>query len=612
MREKEALTPCLQVSLPVGPRKSVKLSRDEGLLIEGKAGKVTWMSLKGSFVHYRAHYAGESLKLLGEGAPFICTGAGTWLNAMRLRSILWTRKEKCYWLTLDSGVPQKGSGGGSEPLRVRVHPAMGKKIADALGLPHLYHVEPFPELHRALWEEGLRDYNVELIRMESGELRRCFDDSGKVDVERLTGNLLWQLYRYRIAGREPSYEVTTPRGFLYRPLLVVLNRLGLTSAGVFAASLNIPGTLTSLELPDGAPSPEIPGPPGAPGAREKLFRIAADSPLWPFISPAHGPEVSVMGAGATGTDYWYALLLRTLVELSAKRRFFTYRDLGFEDVRPDLRCIGEKHPRVVLVIEKYSLSKVLHEAGGRLGISAVILGGNPSWIPTEYFCDALKGRLEPSDPVHLVSLVDYDPFGWLLVEMFREQLERYGVKAASVRHLVVPSRFSAEEIRQVSYQVESPHEAIRGKIRKWMEAGGGIEGKPRGIHADDLWPHERIWSALEEVCRGLLEGEKGMTSARRALPEAPPAPVEPSPSIPYGAMDGPLFAKGLPRLVVQGDIKTGLVLLPPGEVASIRPEHGGRLELVTVTGDVFHLSKGTGPDFNRVQEAEGICGVAED
>jgi hypothetical protein len=59
----------------------------------------------------------------------------------------------------------------------------------------------------------------------------------------------------------------------------------------------------------------------------------------------------------------------------------------------------------------------------------------------------------------------------------------------------------------------------------------------------------------------------------------------------YGSLEGPLFAIGLDRLVLQGDRETGLALVDPGEVSMIRVEHGGRLEISSRAGLLFHLSR---------------------
>ncbi len=59
----------------------------------------------------------------------------------------------------------------------------------------------------------------------------------------------------------------------------------------------------------------------------------------------------------------------------------------------------------------------------------------------------------------------------------------------------------------------------------------------------------------------------------------------------YGSLEGPLFAAGLDRLVLQGDTGTGIALIDPREVALVQVEHAGRLAFVTAAGEVFHLSR---------------------
>jgi len=535
-----------QVTLPVGTGQSVTVNRGDVLLIEGKEGTVTWITGTGHFVHYGAQYAVQSLALLGEHHGFIAIGAGRWLNRERLSSIRWSRPDKCYWLTIDSAGPG-APGDAPGPMVIRMHPAMGKKLAATMGLPHLYHVEPLPEVHRHLLEEGLRDYPREIFIMGAPELRGYFETGGAIDEELLVRTMAWQFFRWRCLGRRPSYEMAIPRGFIYRPVCPVLVRLGLGSRDG-----RVPGVDEREEVPPPR-AEEEPEPPPDGDPSERTVNI----------------------------DYYTTMLLRILVDLSAERRLFTYRDLGLADARPDLRRIGARRPAIVLVVEKYSLIQVMADASERFGISGIVLGGNPSWISTEHFCWKLLEALGGERPVRLITLVDYDPFGWLLAGMFRDQLERYGISTGSMKHLVLPAMFTAEEIAAVSYPVESTSAAISGKIKKWMASGGGINGEPRGIHADDLWPHERIFEALEKECRRAPRRGREGGRGERGVVTAPA----------YGSMEGPLFAAGLDRLVLQGSTATGLVFLDPREVSLVEVEHAGRLALVTTAGEVFHLSR---------------------
>lgn len=556
----------VQITLPVGNGEVVNFNLDQVALVEGAGGKVRWITALGSFIEHGAYYAARSVKRLGEGSGLVRVGQGRFLNLSWLRSILWVRKEKRFHFGLAAppGVKLGGSGeesggtgvpGGPElpPGEILVRHPMMKPIAQALGMPHLYHVEPLPPLHQILWQEGLRDYSKEIYQMSREELVRYFTRPGEVgaptsasgdagtggagdagaawdagaigdaggagdagaagagdaaeksaaphiEVERLMANLIWQLHRYRTLGISPSYGVWSLRGFWYRPVFVVLNRLGLAfpeGPGEGVAALEAAAGLDAAGL-EAASAAELPEP------FARLLREAAGSEGLEDNAPREGLEANAAGRGTRSNEYYYRQTLAKLVQMSSDYRLFTYRELGFADLRPDLRFLGERRPGVVIVCEKVNLFPAALLACQRWGISGVCLGGNPTWLPTECFAEKLLEVFDPAQPLHLVTLVDYDPFGWLLAEMFRDQLSRYGLTTAELRHLVLPSRFTPKELRDTSYRLTSKYPPIQTKIRKWFRLTGGINGKRRGIHSDQLWPEDRILKAVEESCGDIL------------------------------------------------------------------------------------------------------------
>jgi hypothetical protein len=526
-----------EVSIRTGAGKALSVRREDVLLVEGKDEKVTWTTVRGAFTQAGEHYAGKALREIGWEDSFIGAGAGLYINPCRLRSILWIRKEKSFRILLDSGE-------GRAPLEVRVHPEKRKTMAKALGLAHLYNVEPLPDEHRVLWEEGLRDYSTELFYMTEDELRGFFSrEDGSIDVRRLIANIIWQQFRWKRLGRTLSSDTATERGFWYRPVKTVLMRLGLLKHTAHSALLN---------LSDGGVFPED---------LSDLLLFGLD-----WRSPRSEGDLD-------------ALMLKILVDMVGDYRLFTYRDLGFMDPEKD-RCIGTTRPETVLVVEKKNLFSVASKAHERWGVSAVCLGGNPTWLPTEYFCFELQKALPPGKSVRLLTIVDYDPFGWILAEIFRNQLDRYGVDVSSMRHLVTPHRFTEEEIRSLSYVVESDSPAIRGKIEKWVQDGGGIDGEARAIQADHIWPRERYDAVLEEE----ISRPEPRRKARRVKKAKKPTSFSSS----YFACPCEECAGSL---ILQGPREMGLAFVPPEEIALIREEYNGRLEAVSTRGEVYHLSK---------------------
>lgn len=191
--------------------------------------------------------------------------------------------------------------------------------------------------------------------------------------------------------------------------------------------------------------------------------------------------------------FWNAYLA-VLGDLVGRDRLLTYRELGFRDPRPDLRRIGDRRPDIVVVAEKASLEESVLRLHEEFGVSYLVLGGIPSLLSTEFFAEHL-----PVKSVTVVGFVDYDPGGWIATDAFCQQLERYGVQARLAGQLVLPGRFSAEEIELYSQAIEAETPATEGKLKAWMERSGGIAGEARRMHADHLRPVERVVAAFREV-----------------------------------------------------------------------------------------------------------------
>lgn len=320
-------------------------------------------------------------------------------------------------------------------------------LARAFGLPSLDWLEPLPPEHGCLYRERLRDFPSELLRTPAADLRAAFGD----DARAATANVVWQAVRYRAAGTPKDYG-TDERGFWYLPLLPVLVRLhGVHPTRVMAAVG--PAALAALQT-------------------------AWCSDRW---------------------DPFYQRFLDLLSRLVGKDRLFTYRELGFDDHRPDLRAIGSSRPTVVLLVEKASLLAAAREIARRFGVSFIVMGGSPKYVATEFFVAAL-GHV--GAPLEVVAFVDFDPEGWSMPPAFVRQLARYGVQAACGKQLVRPSRFSAQEIEYLAEPIEVDTPVRISLLRHWMAETGGIGGKPFRLHANHLTVERAVAAFAEETGLG--------------------------------------------------------------------------------------------------------------
>lgn len=391
---------------------------------------------------HRRVAAGTSAEAAARLHPHLVkAGRGRYVNRLRLHAIRPERKR--FRLVLDTGEELTVAWGAREAL------------AAGLGLPHLYYLEPMSPLHESLYREGLRDWPWELYETPADLLIPALGD----DERRCVANVIWQAYRYG-EDRRPATYGRSERGFWYVPAMDVAVR-----AGFF----------TEATVDEDA-------------ARRLIF--------------SRGAPAALRWAARGGADRHYALYLALMATMVGDYRLFDFEDIGLEDPRPDLRTLGAKRPDVVLVAEKRDLDRATRLIGNRHGVSTIILGGIPSLLSTEYFAKML--RAAGVSTVVVLAYVDFDPGGWIAISGFQAQLARYAIQVRHTGYLIRPSRFTSNEIALHAYPVRATTPQIGGKIEDWLAASGGIEGAPRGLHADTL-PVDRVLMAFEEEVRAAGE-----------------------------------------------------------------------------------------------------------
>ncbi|HOX63805.1 MAG TPA: LytTR family transcriptional regulator DNA-binding domain-containing protein [Verrucomicrobiota bacterium] len=151
--------------------------------------------------------------------------------------------------------------------------------------------------------------------------------------------------------------------------------------------------------------------------------------------------------------------------------------------------VGAYNPHVILMAEKESHFRFLQQMQDLTGSSIVATGGQPSTITSEYFTDDLKTKLQNignTDQITVLSLTDYDPFGWALLDTFMGDLKTFGIKTSQVINLSVPKNYKPEELEMLHYDIEKSGDTPPVMLRKWMKLTNGIDGKPWGMEVDVL------------------------------------------------------------------------------------------------------------------------------
>ena len=148
---------------------------------------------------------------------------------------------------------------------------------------------------------------------------------------------------------------------------------------------------------------------------------------------------------------------------------------------------------IILVGEKAGHLKKLKRLQDEYGITIAVLGGMPSILSTEYLVDELEKVFDiKKKPVSLILFVDFNSSSAIIAATFINQLKHQEIKnITSISHLLTPDSFTKEELPHVTDQIAVNSPADKTKLRKWMEAGGGVDfgdgiKQPIGIETEAL------------------------------------------------------------------------------------------------------------------------------
>ena len=311
---------------------------------------------------------------------------------------------------------------GPEQVPVPLATPFAAPLQARLGLPSLDHVIPWNERYQAILDENLRAFEQPIQSFS---------------VERLRAE-----FRYQTIDKLHVRQLIANMIWQYQ------------------------GWLT---LPDADP--------------RKTWPVEGNiRTFWYHLKPV------ISRLGVLDAPRQYDQMVDVFTQLVCRRKFFRYRDFGFVDEGESNRKLPEGgFPHIVLVAEKAGHFRKLERLQAEFGFTIVALGGSPSRLSAEYFIDELADRVDlKATPLRLISLVDYDPSGDLIISSFREHLAGFGVRARSLAHVLTPARFTSEELPNVVFEVPLRDKDDRTKAERWIARGNGIDGKPLGIECEAL------------------------------------------------------------------------------------------------------------------------------
>ena len=244
-------------------------------------------------------------------------------------------------------------------------------------------------------------------------------------------------------------------------------------------------------------------------AREnRLARERGEEPAFQGHGRAlwhHLPEVLVrrLPPAEQGADA-YETLTRVLSDMVFERRLLTYSELELTDHCWEERRIGAERPDVLVVAEKRSYFRLLRRVHEATGVSVCVTAGYPSGVTCEYTArdvgEALaRARLEPR--VRVFGLVDFDPSGWDIMDVFCRHVTRAGLACGDWRPVFDPSAVAPERLPLVSLPISTRgrREAL---LRRWMARSGGVHGRPLRVELEAVRPAALEQLLLREVTDG--------------------------------------------------------------------------------------------------------------
>jgi hypothetical protein len=207
------------------------------------------------------------------------------------------------------------------------------------------------------------------------------------------------------------------------------------------------------------------------------------------------PAVSRAGALTVKSEP-YDVMINQFVRLVMGQQLLRYRWFGFSDEAQADRVIGGKNRHILVVAEKRGHLPLLKQIAEDFDVTVFALGGQPSLLSTEYFCEELEAAgVDLGQDLALLSIVDYDPAGDIILRTFMRQMREFGARSLLRTDLVVPKNMTAGQVALNKFRL-SRAKSERKKIAFWLAATGGVDGSPYGLEADAM-PEAQLLEVFE-------------------------------------------------------------------------------------------------------------------
>ena len=205
------------------------------------------------------------------------------------------------------------------------------------------------------------------------------------------------------------------------------------------------------------------------------------------------PVLSRLGKKTHGRRYTERVY-DCLLEMVTENRLFNYVDFGFVDETEGMKYIGRSNIYVILFVEKDGLFPVVKRIAEKYDCVGLSTGGYPSILSSEYLIRGIAKYTHLRHNFDILSIVDYDPSGWIIEKELVSQLSLFDMKNYALHRVIDPKHLDAEQIELTKYALRSSK-----KTESWMEQTGGIQGEPFGIEANAFTPKQ-----IEDIFLGYV------------------------------------------------------------------------------------------------------------
>ena len=233
-----------------------------------------------------------------------------------------------------------------------------------------------------------------------------------------------------------------------------------------------------LVLPKG---PDFYGMPSILDAYDEELRL---------VKPVDLRVMAAAGEGGRHGTYILSLISSSLDDFVIAG-IFSFRDpFAFQDTREQFHLIG-KTPSIIYYTEKEGMWYLGQEFNHdpKAGISALASKGEIGYLTLEYFTAQLRGH--KCRLLRVGAMCDYDPWGLEIAENFKAKLEMPvfgypdGPLEVELTYLTSAKLFKPDAIAKKHRDLSGDQGNQEGRVQRWFEKTGGIDGKRWAMHLDN-------------------------------------------------------------------------------------------------------------------------------